>query len=205
MKLYDISITLKPDTAVWPGDDPFEITPTGRIADGAHCNLSRLAMGSHTGTHVDSPLHFIDGAEGVDKLDLRKLMGPAEVLDCTGLREIDAPILEGRLTDGVIPLFKTDSSGLPATMPFRDDYVYLTPAAAQLLAASGVPAVGIDYLSIAGKNGTPVHRTLLQAGIVIIEGLRLADVPPGPYRLVCLPLKIEGCDGAPARAVLLQD
>lgn len=205
MKLYDISMTLRPDMVVWPGDDPFEITPTGRIADGATCNLSRLAMGSHTGTHVDSPLHFIDGADAIDKLDLRKLVGPADVLDCTGMREIDAPALEGRLHEGVIPLLKTDSSRLSDTTPFRDDYVYLTAAAAQLLAANGVQAVGIDYLSIAGKNGTPVHRTLLEAGIAVIEGLRLADVPAGSYRFVCLPLKIEGCDGAPARAILLQD
>lgn len=204
MQLYDISMTVRRTMAVWPGDDPFEVTPTARIADGASCNLSRLAMGSHTGTHVDPPLHFIDGADGVDKLDLKKLVGPADVLDCTGMREVDAPALEGRLTEGVIPLLKTDSSHAPDTAPFRDDYVYLTLEGARLIAHSGVKAVGIDYLSIAGKGGAPVHRALLEAGVVIIEGLRLAHVPPGRYTLVCLPLKIEGCDGAPARAILMK-
>ncbi|NQT19443.1 MAG: cyclase family protein [Planctomycetes bacterium] len=204
MQLYDISITLRPTMAVWPGDDPFRVTPTACMANGDNCNLSRLEMGSHTGTHVDPPLHFIDGADGVDKLDLERLVGPAEVLDCTGMREVDAHALEGRLAEGVIPLLKTDSSHAPDTAPFCDDYVYLTLEAARLVAKSGVKTVGIDYLSIAGKDATPVHQALLGAGIVIIEGLRLAHVPPGRYTLVCLPLKIEGCDGAPARAILIE-
>ena len=205
MKVYDISMTLRPTMVVWPGDDPFQVTPTARIAEGAHCNLSWLSMGSHTGTHVDAPLHFIDGADGVEKLDLHKLVGPADVIDCTGMAQVDAPALEGRLAEGVIPIFKTDSSALPDTTPFRLDYVPVALAAAEVLAANRVKAVGIDYLSVAGKNGTPVHQTLLEAGIVIIEGLRLAEVPAGRYTLVCLPLKVEGCDGAPARAILIQD
>jgi len=205
MKIYDISMTLRPQMAVWPGDDPFEMTPTARIADGAHCNLSRLSMGSHTGTHVDPPMHFIDGADSIEKLDLQRLLGPADVIDCTGMPEVSADALEGKLADGIVPLLKTDSSRLPDTLPFRDDYVYLTASAARLLAERRVKAVGIDYLSIAGNDGVPVHRILLEAGIAIIEGLRLAHVPPGRYTLACLPLKIKGCDGAPARAILIKD
>jgi len=207
MKIHDISITLSPKMAVWPGDDPFHVAPAQSIARGDHCNVSKLQIGSHCGTHVDAPLHFIDGATGVDAIDLQKLAGPAEVLDCTGMKSVTAASLRGRLRPGVIPLLKTDLSSLPDTAPFRPDYVFITTDAAELLVAAGVPAVGIDYLSVAGSGeaGAATHRTLLGAGLAVIEGLRLARVQPGRYTLVCLPLKIEGCDGAPARAILIDE
>jgi len=207
MKIHDISIAFRPSMAVWPGDDPFQAAQVQSIAKGDHCNVSRLQMGSHNGTHVDAPLHFIDGAGSVDAIDLHSLAGPAEVLDCTGMKQIDASALRGRLRPGVIPLLKTDSSFMPDAAPFRQDYVYVTTDAAELLAASRVPSVGIDYLSIAGAGeaGAATHRTLLGAGLAVIEGLRLAHVQPGRYMLACLPLKIEGCDGAPARAILIEE
>ena len=205
MEIYDVSMLLHPDMIVWPGDDPFEIQPTSRIAQGAHANLSKLTMGSHTGTHVDAPLHFIEGGAPVDTLDPARLVGPAEVLDLTNRREIDSAALDGSLAPGRFALFKTDSSKLPATGAFRDDYVYLTPDGARAVVDSGVTTIGIDYLSIAGGGqGTETHRILLEAGVVVIEGLRLAEVPPGEYMLAFLPLKIAGCDGAPGRAVLVK-
>ncbi|HUU70400.1 MAG TPA: cyclase family protein [Planctomycetota bacterium] len=206
MKIYDISIALRPDMAVWPGDPAFEAEPACSIAAGAHCNVTKLRMTSHTGTHVDAPLHFIDGAAGVDSIDLHRLVAPAEVLDCTGMRSVTAATLRGRIKPDVIPLLKTDASAMPDGQPFREDYVPLGEDAARYLAETGVKAVGIDYLSVAPfKDGVPVHRTLLGAGIIAIEGLRLAAVPPGRYTLVCLPLKITGCDGAPARVILIDD
>jgi len=206
MKIYDISIALRPDMTVWPGDPAFEAEPARSIAAGAHCNVTKLSMTSHTGTHVDAPLHFIDGAAGVDGIDLHRLVGPAEVLDCTGMRAVTAATLRGRIKPEVIPLLKTDASAMPDGQPFREDYVPVGEDAARYLAETGVKAVGIDYLSVAPfKDGVPVHRTLLGAGIIAIEGLRLAAVPPGRYTLLCLPLKITGCDGAPARVILIDD
>ena len=206
MKLHDISITLRPDMAAWPGDEAFATEPACSIAAGAHCNVTKLRMTTHTGTHVDAPLHFIEGGQGVDQIGLQRVVGPAEVLDCTGMREVNAAALRGRVRADVIPLLKTDSSALPETQPFREDYVYITADAARYLVASGVKAVGIDYLSIAAfKDGVPVHHALLGAGIIVIEGLRLAHVRPGRYTLVCLPIKIKGGDGAPARAILIEE
>lgn len=205
MKIHDISIALRPEMAAWPGDESFSTEPACTIAGGAHCNVTKLRMTSHVGTHVDAPRHFIDGGQSVDQIDLQRLVGPAEVLDCTGMREVGEAALRGRIHRDIIPLLKTDSSSLPDTQPFREDYVYITPDAARYLVESGVKAVGVDYLSVAAfKDGTAVHQALLGAGIVAIEGLRLAHVRPGRYMLVCLPLKIAGCDGAPARAALIE-
>jgi len=204
MKIYDISISLRPDMAVWPGDPAFGAEPACSIAAGAHCNVTKLHMTSHTGTHVDAPLHFIDGAQSVDQIDLQRLVGPAEVLDCTGMKSVTAAALRGRIKPEVIPLLKTDASAMGDGQPFREDYVALAEDAARYLAEAGVKAVGVDYLSVAPfKDGVPVHRVLLGAGIIAIEGLRLAAVPPGNYTLACLPLRIKKCDGAPARAILI--
>jgi len=205
VEIYDISMLLRPEMVVWPGDNPFAVEPAALIADGASANVSRLMMGSHTGTHVDAPLHFIDKGASVDQLDLGRLVGPAEVLDLTGRRAIDAAALENRLAPGRFALFKTNSSYLPDTAPFRDDYVYLTPDGARAVVDSGVRTIGIDYLSVGGgSEGAVTHRILLEAGVVVIEGLRLAEVAPGGYTLAFLPLKVQGCDGAPGRAVLFR-
>jgi arylformamidase len=205
MKIHDISMTLRPGMAVWPGDLPFERTIHTAITNGSDSNTSSLSLSSHCGTHVDAPLHFLPGGAGIDQLDMHKIAGPARVLDCTGRSVVDTSDLKGKLPAGVIPLLKTDSSSLPENAPFRDDYVCLTEGAARVVAESGVPAIGVDYLSVGGlQNGTEVHRILLKAGVLAIEGLRLADVSPGDFTLVCLPLKVAGGDGAPARAVLIE-
>jgi len=202
----DITIPVRPGMPVFSGDPPVRIELAQAIADGASCNVTRLDMGAHTGTHVDAPVHFIEGAAGADAVSLEALIGPAWVVDATAvtadideetLRGLDVPGGESRL------LFKTPNSALWANDGFSEGFVGLTDGAARALAARHMALVGADYLSIAphGK-AAPTHHALLKAGVVIVEGLDLRDVEPGPYDLVCLPLRIVGCDGAPARALL---
>jgi arylformamidase len=202
----DVTIPIRPRMPVFPGDPPVLIELAQAIAHGASCNVTRLDMGAHTGTHVDAPVHFIDGAVGADALSLEALIGPAWVVDGThvtaeidegALEGLDIPASESRL------LFKTPNSALWELDRFSDAFVGLTDGAARALVARGIALVGADYLSIAphGK-ATPTHYAFLKAGVVILEGLDLRSVEPGPYDLVCLPLRVVGCDGAPARALL---
>ena len=202
----DVTVPIRPGMAVFPGDPPLRIELAQAIASGASCNVTRLDMGAHTGTHVDAPVHFIEGGAGAEALPLEALIGPAWVVDGTHLAgEID----EGALKGLGIPasesrlLFKTPNSALWAREGFSDDYIGLTDAAARALVARGIALVGADYLSIAphGK-AAPTHHAFLKAGVVILEGIDLREIEPGPYDLVCLPLRIMGCDGAPARALL---
>jgi len=202
----DVTIPIRPGMPVFPGDPPVRIELAQAIAGGASCNVTRLDMGAHTGTHVDAPVHFIEGAPGADAVPLEALIGPAWVVDCTRVTaEIDERALDGLdIPDGESRLlFKTPNSALWDRDGFSDAFIGLTDGAARALAARGIALVGADYLSIAphGK-AAPTHYAFLKAGVVIVEGLVLRDVDPGPYDLVCLPLRIVGCDGAPARALL---
>lgn len=181
--------------AVWPGDPPVLVEPLSRVEAGDVAAVSRLALGTHTGTHVDPPAHFLAGGATVDQLPLDVLVGPAVVADLTGGGPIDAARLEALgLADGTVRLLlKTSATeGL------------LTPDGAAWLVERGVRLVGADTLSIEpATDNYPVHRCLLGAGVIIVEGLDLTAAAPGRYQLVCLPLRIAGGDGAPARAVLL--
>jgi arylformamidase len=209
MELFDISLPLRPGMVVYPGDAPVRLERSRAIARGDDYNLTRLQMSAHAGTHVDAPLHFIEDAAAVTELPLSILIGPAYVVDATGIStDIDAPTL-ARLD---VPsgaerlLFKTPNSRLWSSDEFHSDFRGITDDAAKVLASLGVKLVGIDYLSLApASDPAPAHVTLLSAGVIILEGVDLRAVEPGPYRLVCLPLAIEGSDGAPARAVLLRE
>jgi arylformamidase len=183
----DISVPLRPGMPVWPGDPPMSIERLSAIAAGAAANVSAVSMCLHTGTHVDAPLHFLDGAPSIAEMPLDALVGPARVVAIG-----DSKTIRG-LRHGERILFKT-----------RGDQTHLAPDAAALLVDRGVRAVGIDRLSIGAPNeeGDHVHHLLLGAGIWIVEGLDLAAVPPGRYDLICLPLRVPGADGAPARAIL---
>lgn len=184
---------------MWPGDPPVVVEPVTRMEDGDVAAVSRLALGTHTGTHVDPPAHFVPGGATVDELPLDILVGPAVVADCTGGAPIDATRLEVLdLPAGTTRLLlKTAGGGDGSTGT-------LTPEGAGWLVERGVLLVGADTLSIEpATNDYPVHRVLLGAGVIIVEGLDLTAVAPGRYQLVCLPLRIAGGDGAPARAVLL--
>jgi arylformamidase len=193
---------------VWPGDPPLILEPLKSIADGAHSNVSRLACSVHVGTHIDAPRHFIDGAKGVDKLPLNVLMGRAYVINLPEASVIDAAILESA---GIPPrtrrvLFKTRNSRYWAMgeRQFQKDFVAIDASGAQWLVRKRVQLVGVDYLSVAPfDHGIQTHKILLGAGTVIVEGLNLSEVSQGRYKLYCLPIKLIGSDGAPARAILV--
>jgi arylformamidase len=209
MEWFDITVPIRRGMPVYEGDPDVVIQRVQAIASGSACNLSRIDFGLHTGTHVDAPLHFIDGAAGVDALPLDALIGAAWVVDATSvttdldraaLQALDMPASAERL------LFKTPNSRLWEADSFDPGFVGITEDGARHLIARGVRLVGADYLSIAPRSDpAPTHITLLAAGVVILEGLDLRGVAPGPYQLVCLPLLIAGVDGAPARALLIRE
>lgn len=205
-RVIDISVPNGPTQHVYPGDPPPRIEQAKAIRAGDVCNVSLLTMGSHTGTHVDAPYHFIDGGARLGEVALERMVGEALVVDLRGRAAVDAAALESAaLRTGDILLCRTDNSWRWEKADFQRDFVYLTLDAAGLLVERGIRAVGIDYLSIEqfGSSDFPVHHRLLGAGVFVIEGLDLRAVEPGRYTLVCLPLKFPDLDGAPARAVLL--
>jgi arylformamidase len=205
-RVLDISVPNRPGMHVYPGDPVLRVEAARRIAEGDVCNLSVLTMGSHTGTHVDAPYHFLADGPRLGDVGLDRMVGDALVADLRGRSAIDAAALAGvPLRAGDILLCRTDNSERWSTPEFRRDFTYLTEDAAASLVERGVRAVGMDYLSIErfGSPDFPVHRRLLGAGVFVIEGLDLRGVDPGRYTLVCLPLKFPELDGAPARAVLL--
>lgn len=192
--IIDISLPIGPDTPVWPGDPPVLVEPVARIEAGDPADVSRLVLGTHTGTHVDPPAHFVPGTATVDALPLDVLVGPAVVAPFP-VGPIDPVALESRsLPEGTTRVLLQTAGDAGA----------LTPDGARWLVERGVRLVGADTLSIEpASDDYPVHRILLGAGVVIVEGLDLSAVVPGAYQLVCLPLRIVGGDGAPARAVLI--
>ena len=208
MTAVDISVAVSPGMPVWPNNPGVELERMNKIEAGASSNVSRLALGVHSGTHVDAPVHFIQGAAGVDTLKLDILIGAAVVINLPTVARITAPDLEAA---GIPPgtlrlLIKTRNSDYWARgdAEFHTDYVGVGPDAAEWIVQRGLALVGVDYLSVAPwKESRPTHQILLSAGVVVVEGLNLAGVEPGAYDLICLPLKLVGCDGAPARAVLL--
>jgi arylformamidase len=189
---------------VYDGDPPVEVASALSIARGEAANVSRLTLGSHTGTHVDAPRHFIPGAAGVDALPPAVFLGPVRVLECPPGAVEPAALSGADLAGERRLILKTGNSGLWSQGGFVRDYQALSLDGARLLVRAGLALVGIDYLSIEafGASGYPVHRCLLEAGIVILEGLDLGAVGPGRYELCCLPLRIRDGDGAPARALL---
>jgi arylformamidase len=198
VEIIDISVPVRPGMVTYPGDPTVSLERVVSIANGGVCNLSRLDFGVHSGTHVDAPLHFIDGAAAVEALPLDVLVGPARVLELTPAERLDASVFEGAdLAERV--LLKTRNSELWARDSFADDHLALTEDGARALVDGGVGLVGIDYLSIGDEDA---HRVLLGAGVVAVEGLDLRDVEPGEYELICAPLKLVGSDGAPARVFL---
>ena len=202
----DISVPLRNAMVHWPGDSPVHIKRVKEIERGETANLSMISMGAHSGTHMDAPLHFIRGGLGVDRMPLDTTVGRARVIEVHDTESIKLDeLVRHRIRRGERLLFKTrNSSRVWQTDTFIEDFVSLSIEAARFLVDRGVRAVGIDYLSIGGykSNGSEIHRTLLGGGVWIIEGLDLSQVGPGQYYLVCLPLKLQQGDGAPARAIL---
>jgi len=204
-KIYDVTVPLSDEVPTFPGDPRFHMEFSHRISEGEPYNVARLTMGAHSGTHVDAPYHFLADGATVDQLPLEILMGKARVVDMTAADRIDRADLEQvDLRDDIRVLFKTRMSGQLRQPSFQEDFVYLTPEAASYLVKVGLKLVGIDYLSIEkyGSRDFAAHHALLGSGVVIIEGLDLSEVEAGEYELACLPLRIAGADGSPARVVL---
>ncbi len=220
MRYIDISVSLSNKTIPWEGDRSFERKLIARTKPGdpKSCNLSRIGMSAHLGTHVDAPLHFVHGGDDVASLPLDTLIGPARVIDVRGMGlSIDADILRGK---NVGPkervLIKSDNEGLYDRGEFVREFAHLTDAAALFLREMATKLVGIDYLSVdrysdpQGGLHLGAHHNLLDPRedgtppVIILETIDLRGAVEGDYELVCLPAKIEGSDGAPARAVLIE-
>jgi arylformamidase len=213
-RIIDVSLPISPDMLIWPSNMGIQVVPNQRIADGSESNSSELRLGTHTGTHVDPPLHFVDGAGGVDTLALDVLVGEAFVADLRHLlRPLEPADLEGAsVPDGTERLLlRTGNSDMwtgAGPREFPDTYACLTGASAAWVVERGIRLVGIDFLGIEqrGATGHPAHHTLLENGVIILEGLNLSAVEPGrTYRLICLPLRLMDGDGGPARTVLIDE
>jgi arylformamidase len=206
-RIFDISVPVVNGGAVYPGNPEIRIEPFSEVAKGASSNVSHISFGSHTGTHVDAPRHFFDAGSTVDRLPLDALIGPAQVIAVPDdVMSVTAGHLQQHALDGVERvLIRTRNSAFVTERKFHPDYTYLAPDGAEHLASLGVKLVGVDYFSVeqfhSGHHRT--HRTLLERGVVIVEGLDLSAIKPGKYAFSCLPLRLEGLDGAPARAVLM--
>lgn len=204
----DISITLQSGMVHWPGDPPVKIKNIHSISKGDAANVSKIDMGSHTGTHMDAPFHFIRKGKGIDQMPLDATIGKARVIEIYDSISIKAKELErNRIRRGERILFKTKNSlRCWKTNSFVKDFIFISLEAAEFLAERRIKTVGVDYLSVGGykEDGSATHRALLKSGIWIIEGLNLSNVKAGFYELICLPLNFFHGDGAPARAVLRQ-
>ena len=204
----DVSVTLKNGMVHWPTDPPVSMTHAHDMARGDPATVSLLEMGAHSGTHMDAPAHFIRGGRGIDTMPLDAAIGSARVIAIRDRESIKPEeLLRSHIRRGERILFKTQNSARCwSTDSFVEDFVYISAEAAGYLAERKVRLVGIDYLSVGGfhADGVETHQALLKAGIWLIEGLNLARVKPGRVQLICLPLKIDGADGAPARALVRQ-
>jgi arylformamidase len=204
MKIIDISWPIAPDMTAYKDKAvvAFKYVKTFE-KDGARESI--ITLGSHSGTHVDAPSHFIAGGDSIHAMPIEATCGPCVVLDCVEVTEsITQEVLQKHdIKEGAIILLKTRNSASVPHESFRYDFVYLAASGAEHLASKKVKAVGIDYLGIERQQPNhDTHETLMRAGITIIEGLRLAQVDPGVYMLWCLPLRVQGLEAAPARAVL---
>lgn len=213
--LYDITRTLTPRTAVFPGDTPVSIVPTLQMRAGDSCNVTAIAMSAHAGTHVDAPRHYSDAGIGIDAVSLDVLIGPARVVTLNVPEVITIADLERTLqltypasdsayaTRATRLLIHTRASDVPDDV-WDDAFAYFDPQAADWLGANGVRLIGTDAPSVdpAASKDLPAHNAFLRHGVVIVENLCLRDVPDGEYELIALPLKIADNDAAPARVAL---
>jgi arylformamidase len=207
-RIHDISLPISESLVVWRGDAPVSITQSAHLARGDTATVSQLTMSAHAGTHVDAPAHFILDGATVEALDLEVLVGPVLVVHTPEAETLSADVLESL----AIPpgserlLFRTRNSERWARgeTEFTEKFVGVTEDGAGWLLDRGVRLIGTDYLSAAAFDGIiATHQVLLKAGVILVEGLNLVGIEAGTYQLVCLPLKIVGAEGAPARAILI--
>lgn len=211
MKFWDITVPISKDLPIWPGDPKAVVERVSRIEEGANANVSRMVMGCHTGTHVDAPFHFLMEGKTIESLQLDALVGPVQVIRIPD----DFSVITGDLVNacGIKPgtervLFRTYNSTFWSKYKsqFRTEFAGIDEEGAKALVDKKIKLVGVDYLSVAPfKKSRPTHEAFLKASVVLLEGIDLSDIDPGDYSLICLPLKIDGADGAPARAILTRD
>jgi arylformamidase len=209
MRIYDISLPISEAMVVWPGQSSVQITKESELVRGDTANVSRLALTVHTGTHLDATKHFLKDGTGVEMLDLNVLVGPALVVEALDVDMITADVLDTlNIPPGTLRvLFHTRNSKIwsQPEQIFRKDFVAVDESGARWLVDHGVKLVGVDYLSVAPFTApTPCHVVLLSAKVIPVEGLNLEGIEAGEYQLCCLPINIAGCDGAPARAILMR-
>jgi arylformamidase len=202
----DVSVPLRSGMVHWPDNPPVRIERMLDMECGDAANVSTISLGSHTGTHMDAPIHFVPGGAGMDRMPLDATIGRARVIEIQDPVSIKPDELDPHgISRGERILFKTQNSTRRWwAEDFAEDFVYVSQEAARYLADRGIRTVGVDYLSVGGfhKDGVETHQALLGAGIWVIEGVDLSEIVPGEYELICLPLKVEDGDGAPARAIL---
>ncbi len=209
--IKDVSVLIETDMPVWPGDDPVQLYRRNKIEDGKNANVSFLALSVHTGTHIDAPFHFIPEGAPIEQIPMDLLIGEAQVIEIPDeVKVIDSQILKhAGMQHGVTRiLFKTSNSKYweREEKEFKKEFVAISEDGAKWLADFGIKTIGIDYLSIAPfGNSRPTHTILLSKSILVIEGLNLTNIDPGIWMMYCLPLKLKGADGAPARVVLTKN
>jgi len=202
----DVSIPLHNGMHGWPGNPPTVLTMHLGTAKGDVCNVTAINLNSHAGTHMDAPLHFLHGSKSMDDLPWDAVIGPArlvEIRDRSAIKPAELKKLKPRAGERL--LFKTRNSAVSWKKPeFDRDFVYISKEGAQFLVDCGVRTVGVDYFSVGGfyKDGIETHHILLGAEVWIIEGLNFEGLKPGNYDLVCLPIKLQNGDGAPARCLV---
>lgn len=208
--IYDVSVPLRNGMPVWPSDPPIKLTANSHLSrDKSHTiRVTSIEMGSHTGTHVDAPAHFVEGGKTLSEIPLEWFVGPATVVEIPGVRSIGLDDLKNLDWNGVERvLFKTDNSSHWDDPGFFEGFVYLEPDAGEFLVSKGIRLVGIDYLSIDEFRSEkhPTHFALLPHDVVLIEGLNLSKIAPGKYHMVALPMNLQHADGAPTRVILIDD
>jgi len=208
--IYDVSVPIANGMPVWPSDPPLKLTPQAHLSrDRSHTvHVTTIEMGSHTGTHIDAPFHFVEGGRKLDEIPLKDLVGPVSVIQVTGVPSITREHLKSLSWKNVERVFfKTDNSEHWNDGVFFERFVYLEPDAAEFLVQRNIRLVGIDYLSIDPYKSEkhPTHFVLLGRNVIIIEGLNLSRVPPGRYQMVALPLNLQGADGAPTRVIIMEN
>jgi arylformamidase len=206
LKIFDVSMTLSIQTPEWPGDTPFSYEMTWTKEESGSVNVGKISTSTHIGTHIDAPFHFDNEGDKVHEIDLERYIGPAVVIDCTGKKKVNAKDLSERLTDfPAIVILKTNS--WDDRLAFPKSIPYLDPEIGDFLKRKGVKLLGVDLPSVDAIDSKELitHHALHKNDVYILEGLILDDIKEGTYRLVALPLKIEGSDGSPVRAILIKD
>jgi arylformamidase len=205
--LIDISVALRPEMVTWPDSAGMTVERTKSFERGDGVTVSRIVMDVHCGTHVEAPLHFVDGGSTLDEFPLDTFVGPAYVASVGLATSIGPADLEAaNIPQGIERLLLRTANSEPSARSvaaFRPTFAALSPAGAEWVVGRGIRLIGADYLSVARfDQAAETHRVLMTAGIAILEGLDLGQVAAGSYRLICTPLRIDNVEAAPARALL---